>query len=63
MEFVEFSRVELPLDERRLHSLSLDYLLVESDRCLHCCLTCYDPDSSDEEQSAIGDLRREEEMA
>jgi hypothetical protein len=50
-----FIEVDQVLTEEAAHG--------ESNRCLHCCLTCYDPDSAGDEQPAIGDLRREAEMA
>ncbi|MGD2011531.1 MAG: FAD-dependent oxidoreductase, partial [Desulfobacterales bacterium] len=60
---------ELPIAERMDSFIEVDQVLTEeaahgeSNRCLHCCLTCYDPDSAGDEQPAIGDLRREAEMA
>ncbi|MDJ0817753.1 MAG: FAD-dependent oxidoreductase, partial [Desulfobacterales bacterium] len=60
---------ELSIAERMDSFIEVDQVLTEaaahgeSNRCLHCCLTCYDPDQTGEEQTTIGDLRREAEVA
>ena len=58
---------ELPVDER-IHSfievdqvLSEDAALNESNRCLFCCLTCYNPDKAYTDKVKIQDLRTESE--
>jgi hypothetical protein len=59
---------ELPIAERMNSFIEVDHVLTEaaahgeSERCLHCCLTCYNPDLTAGDQAAIGDLRQETEV-
>jgi NADPH-dependent glutamate synthase beta subunit-like oxidoreductase len=58
---------ELPVKERIDSFVEVDQVLTEaaahgeSNRCLHCCLTCYDPDKEYTQQESIPDLRRDTE--
>ncbi len=58
---------ELPVKERIDSFIEVDQVLTEeaahgeSNRCLHCCLTCYDPDKEYIQQEMIQDLRQENE--
>ncbi len=58
---------ELPVKDRMDSFIEVDQVLTEaaargeSNRCLHCCLTCYDPDKTDSEPVLIEDRRREPE--
>jgi hypothetical protein len=56
--------VELPPAERIRSFAEVDRVLTEqaalaeSDRCLSCCLTCYDPDATGGEAAAEGRSHR-----
>jgi formate dehydrogenase beta subunit len=58
---------ELPVKDRMDSFIEVDQVLSEaaahgeSNRCLHCCLTCYDPDKTDSEPVQIKDRHREPE--
>ena len=58
---------ELPVKERIDSFIEVDQVLTEksalgeSNRCLHCCLTCYDPDKDYNQQELIQDLREDTE--
>ncbi len=60
---------ELPVAERIQSFVEADQVLSEqaalgeSNRCLHCCLTCYDPDKASGDIGVIKDVSREPEMA
>jgi formate dehydrogenase beta subunit len=55
---------ELSLKDRMDSFIEVDQVLTEaaahgeSNRCLHCCLTCYDPDKTDSEPVLIKDKRQ-----
>ena len=59
---------ELSIKDRMDSFIEVDQVLTEkaahgeSSRCLHCCLTCYDPDQACEDQVAIKDLRKQSEV-
>ena len=58
---------ELPIKDRMDSFIEVDQVLSEtaahgeSNRCLHCCLTCYDPDKADCEPVLIQDKPQESE--
>ena len=58
---------ELEVKDRMDSFIEVDQVLTEdaahgeSNRCLHCCLTCYDPDREYTQQELIQDLRPENE--
>jgi formate dehydrogenase (NADP+) beta subunit len=60
---------ELPVDERIHSFIEVDQVLSEeaargeSNRCLFCCLTCYNPDKAYTDKALIQDLRTESETA
>ncbi len=60
---------ELPVEERICSFIEVDQVLTEdsargeSNRCLSCCLTCYDPDAAASVTSGIKDTGRESEVA
>ncbi|UCD80065.1 MAG: FAD-dependent oxidoreductase, partial [Desulfobacterales bacterium] len=60
---------ELPVAERIHSFVEVDQVLSEeaaqgeSNRCLYCCLTCYNPDKAYADQAMIQDLRTESEPA
>ena len=60
---------ELPVAERIQSFVEADQVLSEpsalgeSSRCLHCCLTCYNPDKTAGEIGVIKDVSRETEVA
>ena len=60
---------ELPVDERIHSFIEVDQVLSEeaargeSNRCLFCCLTCYNPDKAYADKALIQDLRTESETA
>jgi len=60
---------ELPVAERIQSFVEADQVLSEqaalgeSSRCLHCCLTCYDPDKASGDIGVIKDVSREPEVA
>jgi NADPH-dependent glutamate synthase beta subunit-like oxidoreductase len=60
---------ELPVKDRMDSFIEVDQVLTEaaahgeSNRCLHCCLTCYDPDKTGGAPVLIQDRPRESEMA
>ena len=59
---------ELRIEERMNSFVEVDQVLSkeaahgESHRCLHCCLTCYDPDTEYTQPELIKDLRQNTEM-
>ena len=60
---------ELPVAERIQSFDEADQVLTEqaalgeSNRCLDCCLTCYNPDKASGEIGIIKDVSREPEVA
>jgi formate dehydrogenase beta subunit len=60
---------ELAVDERIHSFIEVDQVLSEeaargeSNRCLFCCLTCYNPDKAYTDRALIQDLRTESETA
>ena len=60
---------ELPVDDRIHSFIEVDQVLSEeaargeSNRCLFCCLTCYNPDKAYTDKALIQDLRTETETA
>ncbi|MCP4623933.1 MAG: FAD-dependent oxidoreductase [bacterium] len=58
---------ELPIKDRMDSFIEVDQVLTEetalgeSNRCLHCCLTCYNPDQACEDQGSIEDMRKQSE--
>jgi formate dehydrogenase beta subunit len=60
---------ELPVQERIHSFVEVDRVLTEeaargeSNRCLYCCLTCYNPDEAHADKALIHDLRTESETA
>ncbi len=60
---------ELPVGERIQSFVEVDRALTEqaaheeSNRCLFCCLTCYNPDKASDGEPSIKDLRKESEVA
>jgi NADPH-dependent glutamate synthase beta subunit-like oxidoreductase len=58
---------ELSIAERMDSFIEVDQVLTEeaahgeSNRCLHCCLTCYDPDQACADQVQIADMRQKSE--
>ena len=60
---------ELPVEERIHSFIEVDQVLSEeaargeSNRCLYCCLTCYNPDQEHADKALIQDLRTESETA
>jgi formate dehydrogenase beta subunit len=60
---------ELPIEERIHSFVEVDQVLTEeaargeSNRCLYCCLTCYNPDDVHADKALIQDLRTESETA
>jgi hypothetical protein len=60
---------ELPVAERIQSFVEADQVLIEqaalgeSNRCLHCCLTCYDPDNTSSQIGVIKDVSKEPEVA
>ena len=60
---------ELPIEARMDSFIEVDQVLTEaaargeSQRCLHCCLTCYNPDHPAADQVPVADTRREKETA
>jgi NADPH-dependent glutamate synthase beta subunit-like oxidoreductase len=58
---------ELSIKDRMDSFVEVDQVLTEqaahgeSSRCLHCCLTCYDPDREYAQQEMIQDMRQENE--
>ena len=60
---------ELPVEERIHSFIEVDQVLTEdaarseSNRCLYCCLTCYNPDQEHADKELIKDLRTESETA
>jgi NADPH-dependent glutamate synthase beta subunit-like oxidoreductase len=58
---------ELPVSERIQSFVEVDRVLTEqaaheeSNRCLNCCLICYNPDKALGDKAAIQDLHRESE--
>jgi len=60
---------ELPVGERIKSFVEVDRVLTEqaayeeSNRCLSCCLTCYNPDKASDGEPSIKDLRKESEVA
>ena len=59
---------ELPIKDRMDSFIEVDQVLTEqaalgeSNRCLHCCLTCFDPDKEYTQQELIQDLRQDTEV-
>jgi NADPH-dependent glutamate synthase beta subunit-like oxidoreductase len=59
---------ELPIKDRMDSFIEVDQVLTEtaalgeSNRCLNCCLTCYNPDQAYEDQVSIKDLRKQSEV-
>jgi NADPH-dependent glutamate synthase beta subunit-like oxidoreductase len=59
---------ELSIKDRMDSFVEVDQVLTEaaahgeSSRCLHCCLTCYDPDKACEDQVLIKDRPQESEL-
>ena len=59
---------ELPIKDRMDSFIEVDQVLTEtaalgeSNRCLSCCLTCYDPDQACEDQVSLNDLRAPSEV-
>jgi hypothetical protein len=60
---------ELPVEERICSFVEVDQVLTEdaargeSNRCLSCCLTCYDPDAAASITAGIKDAGTESEIA
>ena len=60
---------ELPVEERIYSFVEVDQVLTEksakgeSNRCLSCCLTCYDMDAAASAASGIKDKGTESEVA
>jgi hypothetical protein len=60
---------ELPVEERIFSFIEVDQVLSEqsakgeSNRCLSCCLTCYDPDTAASTATSIKDTGTESEVA
>jgi len=60
---------ELPVEERICSFIEVDQVLTEdsargeSNRCLSCCLTCYDPDEAASTAAGIKDRGTESEVA
>jgi hypothetical protein len=54
---------ELPVSERIQSFVEVDRVLTEqaaheeSNRCLYCCLTCYNPDETSGKKTVIKNLR------
>jgi hypothetical protein len=60
---------ELPVEERICSFVEVDQVLTEdaardeSNRCLSCCLTCYDPDTAAGTATGIEDAGAENKVA
>jgi NADPH-dependent glutamate synthase beta subunit-like oxidoreductase len=58
---------ELPINDRMDSFIEVDQVLTEeaalgeSNRCLYCCLTCYNPDQACETQVSVKDMRKQSE--
>jgi NADPH-dependent glutamate synthase beta subunit-like oxidoreductase len=58
---------ELPIKDRMDSFIEVDQVLTEeaalgeSNRCLYCCLTCYNPDQACETQVSVKDMRKQSE--